>query len=322
MKRGLGIVLAGLGAFLLVLAGMLKFYAVPALAKAPLVPGESTGGISTSLATGTAETLFDPSALVAGTDPIRRNVPLTSTRTTRGDVAASQTDEAKAADLAVYDSFSNLTDDKGTTISAGTIRVAFNRVTSELANCCDANIDGATVTWAGVNPLKFPFSVEQKSYDYFDTTLAKAIPIDFQGTEDLDGLEVYVFKQSIPATQIGEQEVPGSLVGSTEPSVKAPRLYENVRTLQVEPVTGSIIAGVEEQKQWLAGADGTEKLTIIKATVGTEAATKQAAIDDAKASVSLLKTLGGTVPVVGFVLGLILLIGGFVLVSRKATVSA
>jgi hypothetical protein len=322
MKRGLGIVLVGLGAFLLVLAGMLKFYAVPALAKAPLVPGSSTGGISTSLAVGTAETLFDPSALVAGENPIRTNVPLTSTRTTRGDVAASQTDEAKAADLAVYDSFSNLTDDKGTTISAGTIRVAFNRVTSELSNCCNANIDGAVVEWSGINPLKFPFSVEQKSYDYFDTTLVKAVPIEFQGTEDLDGLEVYVFKQSIPATQTGELEVPGSLVGSTEASVKAPRMYENIRTLQVEPNTGSIIAGVEEQKQWLAGADGTEKLTIIKATVGTDEATKQSAIDDAKSSVSLLKTLGTTVPIVGSILGLILLVLGFVIAARKAPVAA
>lgn len=322
MKRGLGIALVGLGAFLLVLAGALKFYAVPALAKAPLVPGESTGGISTSLAVGTAESLFDPSALVAGENPIRTNVPLTSTRTTRGDVTESQTDAAKADDLAIYDSFSNLTDDTGTTISAGTIRVAFDRVTSELSNCCNANIDGETVEWSGINPLKFPFNVEQKTYDYFDTTLAKAIPIEFSGTEDLDGLEVYVFKQSIPATQIGEQEVPGSLVGSTEASVKAPRMYENVRTLQVDPVTGSIIAGVEEQKQWLAGADGTEKLTIIKATVGTEDATKQTAIDDAKASGALIKTLGTTVPIVGFVLGLILLVVGFVLVARKDPASS
>ena len=321
MKRGLGIALVGVGAFLLVLAGALKWYAVPALSKAPLVPGESTGGLSTSIAVGVAETLFDPSALASGGNPVRTNVPLTSTRTTRGDVAASQTDEAKAADLAIYDSFSNLTDDAGTTISAGTIRVAFNRVTSELSNCCNANIDGEPVEWAGINPLKFPFNVEQRTYDYFDTTLVKPVPIEFAGTEDLDGLEVYVFKQTIPATQIGEQEVPGSLVGSTEPSVKAPRMYENIRTLQVDPSTGSIIAGIEEQKQWLAGADGTEKLTIIKATVGTDESTKQAAIDDAKSNSALLKTLGSTVPLIGFILGAVLLVVGFVLVARKDPVS-
>ncbi|MCA0332247.1 MAG: DUF3068 domain-containing protein [Actinobacteria bacterium] len=317
MKRVLGIVLVGLGAFLLVLAGMLKFYAVPALAKAPLVPGESTGGISTTVAVGTAEQLFDPSALASGGNPNRTNVPLTSTRTTRGDVSASQQEPAVSEDLAIYDSFSNTVDDKGTTISAGTIRVAFNRVTSVNSNCCGANVDGAQVDWTGINPLKFPFDVQQQTYDYFDTTLAKAVPIEFTGTEDLDGLQVYVFKQTIPATQIGEQEVPGSLVGSTEPSVKAPRMYENVRTLQVDPVTGSIVAGVEEQKQWLAGADGSEKVTLLKATVGTDDATKQAAIDDAKANGSLLKTAGTTVPIIALVLGLILLGLGFFLVTRK-----
>jgi hypothetical protein len=317
MKRGLGIVLVGLGTFLLVLAALLKFYAVPALAKAPLVPGESTGGISTTTAAGTAEQLFDPSALATGGDPNRTNVPLKSTRTTRGDVAASQQEQAKADDLAIYDSFSNTVDDKNVTISAGTMRVAFNRVTSVVSNCCDANVDGTKVDWQGINPLKFPFDVQQKSYDYFDDTIAKALPAEFTGTEDLDGLQVYNFKQTIPATQIGEQEVPGSLVGSTEPSVKAPRMYENIRTLQVDPVTGSIIAGVEAQKQWLAGADGSEKLVLIKATVGTDEATKQAAIDDAKANGSLLKLAGTTIPVVGLILGLVLLGVGLWLVTRK-----
>ncbi|MGE3813251.1 MAG: DUF3068 domain-containing protein [Candidatus Nanopelagicales bacterium] len=317
MKRVLGIILVGLGAFLLVLAGMLKFYAVPALAKAPLLPGESTGGLSTTTATGVAEQLFDPSALATGGNPNRTNVPLTSTRTTRGDVEASQQEPAASEDLAIYDSFSNTVDDKGTTISAGTIRVAFNRVTSVVSNCCGANIDGEQVDWTGINPLKFPFDVQQQTYDYFDTTLAKAVPIEYTGTEDLDGLQVYVFKQSIPATQIGEQEVPGSLVGSTEPSVKAPRMYENIRTLQVDPVTGSIIAGVEEQKQWLAGADGTEKLTLLKATVGTDEATKQAAIDDAKTNGAMLQAAGTTVPIIALVLGLILLGLGFFLVTRE-----
>jgi len=316
MKRGLGIVLVGIGTFLVVLAALLRFYAVPALAKAPLVPGETTGGISTTVAVGTATTLFDPSALASGGDPVRRDVPLTSTRTTRGDVAAAQSAEAKADDLAVYDSFSNTADSAGTTVSAGTIRVAFNRVTSILANCCGANVDGNEVEFSGVNPLKFPFDVKKQTYDYFDTTILKAVPIEFTGTETLDGLEVYVFTQTIAPTQIGEQEVPGSLVGSTEPSVKAPRFYQNLRTLQVDPVTGSIIAGVEAQKQYLAGADGSEKLVLIEATVGTDDATKATAVSDAKASSSLIKMLGSTVPVLGLVLGIVAIVLGIWLARR------
>ncbi len=42
MKRVIGFLLAGLGVFLLVLAAMLKFYVVPNLAQAPLVPVRTT----------------------------------------------------------------------------------------------------------------------------------------------------------------------------------------------------------------------------------------------------------------------------------------
>jgi hypothetical protein len=116
---------------------------------------------------------------------------------------------------------------------------------------------------------------QQQTYNYFDSTLNQAIPIEYSGTQDLDGLQVYVFKQSIPGTQYTEQEVPGSLVDSPDASFKAPRFYSNERELLVEPNTGSIIGGTEQQKQWLTGPDGTEKVVIIQATISTTQETKQ-----------------------------------------------
>jgi hypothetical protein len=317
MKKGLGIALIGLGAFLLVLGGLLRFYAVPQLAKAPLVPGANTGDISTTYNEGVATKLFDPGALATGGDPVRTNVPLKATRTTRGDVLADQTTDAKNGDIAVYDSFQNVVDDKGATIDAGTIRVAFNRVTSELTNCCGANVNGATVNMTGINPLKFPMFTEQKTYDYFDSTVNKAIPIDFSGTQTLDGVECYLFKQKIPATQFSEQEVPGSLVGSPDSSFKAPRMYENDRTLIVEPNTGSIIGGTEIQRQFLKGPSGNDALTLLAATITTTEQTKQDALNDAKDSLKLLNTLKTTLPLICLVLGLICLGVGFWLVSRR-----
>ena len=205
----LGIILAGVGAFLLVLAGLLRFYAVPALSQAPLVPGSSTGGISTSINKGVANKLFYPGKLAAGENPYRENVPMTATRTTRGDVNADQQQEATSQNLAIYDSFQRLEDDEGTVVNAGTIRVAFNRSTSVLANCCGANIDGEPATFEGINPLKFPFNVEKKTYDYYDTTIKKALPAEFQGEESIDGLNTYRFLQNVPPTQTGELTVPG-----------------------------------------------------------------------------------------------------------------
>ena len=48
--------------------------------------------------------------------PLAVIVPLTVTRFTRGDVPASQTEEAKAGDLAIYDTFQRVEDNAGTVV--------------------------------------------------------------------------------------------------------------------------------------------------------------------------------------------------------------
>ena len=113
--------------FLVVIGALLRFSVVPAVAKAPLSPGEDTGGVTQTDQTGVASKLFDPATLTE-----RIDVPLTVTRFTRGDVPASQTDEAKAGDLAVYDTFQRVEDNAGVVVLADTARFAFNRVSSSI----------------------------------------------------------------------------------------------------------------------------------------------------------------------------------------------
>lgn len=315
MKRVVGFFLAGLGAFLLVLAAMLKLYVVPNLAKAPLVPGEDTDGVNISINEGTAVTLFNPAALATGDDPIRRNVPVVSTRYTRGDVQASETSEATSQNLAVYDSFSRLTDTDDTVLSAETIRVPFNRTTSVLANCCGGNVDGEDVEFSGINPLKFPFFVEKKSYDYFDTTILKALPAEFVGEEELFGMNTYKFQQVIPPTPYTTIEVPGSLVGSAEATVEGDRVYANTRTLWVDPVTGSVIKGYEQQKQTLQ-VDGQDKLVLVEANVGGTDVEVEKTVKATESSANLLNAMNSTVPLVAGILGLLALLGGILLARR------
>ena len=310
MKRIVGFVLAGLGVFLLVLAAMLKLYVVPNLAKAPLVPGEDNADrVSVSVNEGTG-TLFDVAgSLAAGELTFNENVPLVSTRVTRGDVQAS---EAEGNNIAVYDSFSRLTDPEETVLSAGTIRVAFDRTSSELSECCGANVDGDEVPFAGINPLKFPFFVEKKSYDYYDTTLLKAIPIDYVGEEELFGLNTYVFSQSIPPTQYTELEVPGSLLGSDEGTVTGGRFYANDRMLWVDPVTGAIIKGQEDQKQTFQ-VDGVERIALVQASVGGTDEAVQKTVDETQSQSNLLGLMNSTVPLVAVILGILALVGGLLL---------
>ncbi|MFY9330295.1 MAG: DUF3068 domain-containing protein [Candidatus Nanopelagicales bacterium] len=312
MKRGVGIVLIGLGVFLLVLAGLLRFTVTPAVAKAPLSPGEDTGGVVQTDQSGIAAKLFDPA-----TQTERVDVPITAIRFTRGDVPASQTSEALAGDLAVYDSFLRVEDNAGVVVSASTLRVAFDRVSSELSNCCGANYDGGEVEFAGINPLKFPMFTEPRDYEYFDASLAKAVPITYVGTEEIEGLSVYRFEQSIAASQIGFLAVPGPLVGSPAATYQAARWYSNDRTLWVEPTTGAIIKGEERQIQTLRGPDNTDQITVIDAVLGTTADEVTEGVDTASSLSGQINLLNNILPIAALILGLIGLIVGIVLTAMS-----
>jgi len=310
MRRGIGIVLIGLGVFLLVLGVLLKVTVVPAVAKAPLSPGEDTGGVTQTNQSGVAAKLFDPATLTERTD-----VALTATRYTRGDVPASQTSEALAADLAIYDTFQRVEDEAGVVVTADTARFAFNRVTSELSNCCGANLDGENIEMSGIVPLKFPMFTQQQTYPYFDSSLDRGVDAVYQGQEEIEGLPVYKFIVEVPPTQVGTLEVPGDLVGSPLPSFVAPRYYSVTLTLFVEPTTGAIIKGESDQLQTLRGPDGTDQVTIIDAVIGTDPAEVSNGVETYKPLAALINLLNGTAPLIALIAGIALLILGIVLVA-------
>ena len=111
--------------------------------------------------------------------------------------------------------------------------------------------------------------------------------------------------------------MPGALVGSEDDSFKAGRYYANLRTLYVEPTTGSIVKGVEEQNQTLRGPDGNDAITIIKATIGAPDAEVQKSVDSAMESADQINLLKNTVPLWSLILGALALIGGLLLARRK-----
>lgn len=309
MRRGFGYVLVGLGAFLLVLAPLAKWYIAPKAMVANVRSGCDTkalceDGVSISPSVGTAAVLFDAGALATGGDPIRRNVELTNVQRVKPDVEASE----GANNRTVYESFSRVTDPAGTVVDAGTERIAFDGQTSKMIDCCDANENGEPIEdFSGNNPFKFPFGAEKKTYLYFDGTLGKATPMEYLGTEKVQGLSVYKYEQVIEPTQYAELEVPGSLVGQPDvATVKAGRFYANTRTVWVEPTTGIVVKGTEDQKQTLRGSDGTDKLTLLEAKLGFTDENTTNAVTKAKDGAASLKLISTTVPLVGLIGGLVL----------------
>jgi hypothetical protein len=315
MRRGIGLVLIALGAFFLVLAPLVKYYAVPKLAVAPLdldpnKPSENAG---------TARTLLDLATLTELT-----NVEVTSTRFTTADVAASQ---QAGGNIGVYDTFSRVNRADGTLVTASTQRYAFDRTTDVMYAQSGANVDGVPITEemiAGdaIMPLKLPFFVDSgATYNYFDTTLMKGYPLTFVEETSIDGLTVYKFQSLIEPVQIGEQEGIGERVGGTADFV-APRFYTNDRVVFVEPITGQVVDGYEDQKQTFRGPDGTDKITIIDAKIGFTEANKTAAVAEAKSNAQLLNLLANILPLASLILGLVLLVIGVLLVRNDEGATA
>jgi hypothetical protein len=303
MRRVFGFVAIGLGIFLLAFAGLARWYVAPRVAVAPLGCTDTNAicqdRVNLSPSAGIATTLFDPATLTSRTD-----VPLVGQERVRADVEASHGPD----DRTVWDESQTVSDSDGNLIQATTMRIPFDGHTSQMIDCCGANADGVPITdFSGINPLKFGFGTEQKTYQYYDKTINKATPMEFKSVETVSGVECYKFVQVIAPTQIGTLEVPGDLVGSSDASVQAPEFYANTRTVWVEPVTGVIVKGTEQQKQTLRGADGTDKLTLIEATIGftdenVRLSAQQAA--DGKSQLGVVQTM---IPLAGLVLGLVAL---------------
>jgi hypothetical protein len=98
--------------------------------------------------------------------------------------------------------------------------------------------------------------------------------------------------------------------------VDVDRYYSNTRRVWVEPDTGVIVKGQEEQLSTLRDDTGSDVLTVTDATLTFSDATVAKQADTAKDSarvLGILKTLG---PAVLGILGLILLGVGLALATR------
>jgi Porin PorA len=306
--RAIGLGLLGLGAFLLATALAVRLFLEPALVRLPLdQTAEPT-------AKGTDIEFFDLAA-----QRQLRGLEADVRQRVEGDPGS----EAAGEDVAVWNFGSTVTGTDGTLLNASTYRVCLDRRTAVAVECTvdhvdyddDLAIEGLTLT--------FPFGTEQRDYDVFNSTTRQAFPATFEGTEELDGLDVYRFQLSIPETVIRSTEVPGALAGEPDQAnVTADVVYSNERTIWVEPTSGVIVTSKESPVTVLRGPEGTTGATIL---AGDFAGSEQTISDgvkraeDIRGQISLVKT---TLPLVMALIGLLLVVLGAVLTARRAGVGA
>ncbi len=304
MRRVIGLVLIGIGAFLIVLAPLVRFQVAASLIAAPA----NQYGISKLEAVDAQ--YFSPGDLKVMTGDLDITV------TTRGDVAAAEGDRVVWEEAMAVNDVTN----QNPLINFTERRSAFNKYTGEGVNCCDVNIDKDPVRLQG-QIYKWPFDVEKKTYSVFNSTTGKAFDAKFVGEEQVGGLTVYRFEQSVPATKIDTITAPASVLGMDDTGdVQVDRIYDGVNTYWIEPATGSPVRQEQQRHDVLKTQDGVERSLAFVATAKMTQQTQDDLVKnavDGRNTITLLKT---TIPVALLVGGLILVVVGFLLMRRRRDV--
>ena len=319
MSKKLGTVALFLGAFLLALAALSKFYMYDELAVVPL--NHETTSFATTLPGADAEYLDVAAGLKPTTGPLK------NTKAVVGNVEeGKKASKELGRDIAVWDIY-DCTDKPDFDCGSGAIalsatddRVAFDRNTGMAVDWKGArsDVDGEVIQPGKFKGLyfKFPFDAQKKTYPFWDGTLREATPAKYVGEGKVKGMKVYKYRQTIDPIKTGTIDVPGSLVGSTEATVTADRIYSSVSDYSVDPVTGVLLVGQTAQDSYLE-LDGQRVLTTTKATLRYTDANVTDTVNEFKTKALLLTAVKTYVPFGGGALGLVLIALG--LFSRRDT---
>jgi hypothetical protein len=181
----------------------------------------------------------------------------------------------------------------------------------------DTGNDRQPVDYSG-QIYKFPFDTQKKTYPIFDRDILAAQPANFVGTEEINGLETYQFRQEIRG---GRQEVPddrmAALVAALLPDAETGEIiYSNTRTVWVEPTTGQYIKVQEFQQKSLVGDNG-DSVAILDALFTYTDETIASSADRAADNRNQLRLVSLWGPIGLAVVGAALLIAGLVLATRR-----
>jgi len=226
MRGIIGLILAGLGAFLILVAVLLPTWVVGQVLKFPLSESE-TATLEASNAS-----YFSVAALRE-----RTGVTLRATYTITGDASAGN------SSTAVWNQTSDVYDvTNHAQVQQMTRRFAFNRRTGQLVDCCGASVNGdKSVRQTGLVGYVFPIGTQKQTYQVFDTTLKKTMPFVYSGATSVDGIGVYEFVENVAPTQIARVTLPGSYVHSTAASVTIGEFDAEHLTYYVDPETGALV---------------------------------------------------------------------------------
>lgn len=291
MRKGFGIGLTVLGGFLVTLALLAQFWAPGQLMRTPLDTD------STTLLDGTAE-LSDGTG---GTDefPVKAfSVTQADSERSDSDVIVFQNSSCLVKDEGDIDECVSADDPQERLISASTDNFATDRRTAVAVDDPQYLPPSAEAKEGLVN--KWPFEAEKKTYLYWDGYAGEAVDAVYDRTEDVDGLETYVYKITVSDVPI---EVSDGVQGT----------YSTDREIWIDPTTGAIVNQFETQER--LDSDGNTFLALDYGFTDEQVADNA---ETSKSNASSLNLITNTVPLIGWIVGIpALLIGIALQVMRR-----
>ncbi|WP_328651764.1 DUF3068 domain-containing protein [Micromonospora sp. NBC_00330] len=322
MKLRVGAALFGLGVLLLVFAAGLPFYVAPAVTKLPydLEPTTSVAEAKNArflkiTATGSSVSIEVPQGdLVSNVEVIPQP-----------DDTKDRLPEDLKGDAVIWDVYQTVRrTDNQDVVSQYSTELALYRISGAAASWKDQwlNETGADGTPVGNvkytgQIYKFPFGTAKRDYQIFDRDLKRATPAKFVGTEKIKGIETYRFEQRIDNEVLATPESSiQTLVGKFAPGATSGQIvYSNIRTVWVDPVTGSYVNVREQQHKELRPNTGTPTVLLDADFNYTDDTVSRSVetVKDNRFKIGLISFWG---PIVAGVLGLIAVVFGVWLVTR------
>jgi hypothetical protein len=306
MRRVLGLTLTGLGAFLFVLAVLLRFYLPGQVIKLPL----NEYVVTTLMG-------HDVSYFSEKQVAVMTGVTAKATSTIEGDVAAGSGSTAVWNDFIAVEDTTN-----GQPIQYTSQRSAFDRRSGQIVDCCGAYVSVSNVgTHTGHQSglaYAWPLGTQKQTYQVFDPFLARPEPFRYQGTATINGVSTDKFVEHVTKQQFASQTLPGSLVGyPDQPTVTLPEYISETNTYFVDPVTGEPVDVNENLTLALENITGATRLVLFK---GDLAATPQSisgavgAVNSSHLKIEFIEDIG---PLVCVLLGVVLLVLGITLIANQ-----
>jgi DUF3068 family protein len=300
MRGIIGLILAGLGAFLILVAILLPTFVVGQVVKFPLNEYETATLQATNASYFSAASLSE-----------KTGVTMEATYTIKGDASKGN------SSTAVWNEYSYVYDiTNHQPVQQQSRTFAFDRRTGQLVNCCGASVNGDTsVRQTGLVGYVFPIGTQKQTYQVFDTTLKKPMPYRYVGTTSVLGIPAYEFVSDIAPTQVATLSVPGSMVASTSATVSAPEFDQLHLIYYVDPDTGALI-NVNEHQTTNPDTGATAIVLFDADLIATPSTlAKIVALDrNGRNELTLLET---TLPIVLGIVGGVALIAGIFLARKR-----